>query len=232
MKTTLSTMKTFHYFILLLLVIPFEVTSCNSVSNNTEELSNNTEDQIIAQIETETPSAIAPYGAVQDAESLSSPEITGILLMREEEKMAKDVYTFFYNKFNYRIFNNISKSETVHAEAMLRLITYFKLSDPSTTTAGTYSNPELQELYNKFVSEATTVEDALRTGAFIEEYDIADLKKLISETGNSYIIRVYSNLKRGSENHLRAFTRMLKLKGIVYEPQILDKEEYLSIINK
>ena len=213
-------------------MIPFEVTSCNSVSNNTEELSNNTEDQIIAQIETETPSAIAPYGAVQDAESLSSPEITGILLMREEEKMAKDIYTFFFNKFDYRIFNNISKSETVHAEAMLRLITYFKLSDPSTTTAGTYSNPELQELYNKFVSEATTVEDALRTGAFIEEYDIADLKKLISETGNSYIIRVYSNLKRGSENHLRAFTRMLKLKGIVYEPQILDKEEYLSIINK
>ena len=232
MKTILSTMKTFHYFIFLLLVIPYELISCNSASKNTEEISNDTEEQIIAQVGTETLSTIAPITAVMGAVSLTSPEVTGILLMREEEKMAKDIYTFFFNKFDYRIFNNISKSETVHAEAMLRLITYFKLSDPSTTTAGTYSNPELQELYNKFVSEATTVEDALRTGAFIEEYDIADLKKLISETGNSYIIRVYSNLKRGSENHLRAFTRMLKLKGIVHEPQILDKEEYLSIINK
>lgn len=232
MKTILSTMKTFHYFIFLLLVIPYELISCNSASKNTEEISNDTEEQIIAQVGTETLSTIAPITAVMGAVSLTSPEVTGILLMREEEKMAKDVYTFFYNKFNYRIFNNISKSETVHADAMLRLITYFKLSDPSTTTAGNFTNPELQELYNKFVSEAKTVEDALRTGAFIEEYDIADLKKLISETGNSYIIRVYSNLKRGSENHLRAFTRMLKLKGIVYEPQILDKEEYLSIINK
>ena len=232
MKTTLSTMKTFHYFILLLLVIPFEVTSCNSVSNNTEELSNNTEEQIIAQVGTETLSTIAPITAVMGAVSLTSPEVTGILLMREEEKMAKDVYTFFYNKFNYRIFNNISKSETVHAEAMLRLITYFKLSDPATKTAGTFTNPELQELYNKFVLEAKTVEDALRIGAFIEEYDIADLKKLIAETDNTYIKRVYTNLKGGSENHLRAFTSMLKLKGIVYEPQILNKEEYLSIINK
>ena len=218
-------MKAIHLFMFFLILLPLELISCESAVNNPEEYS-------AGYVETETPAQIAAVSSAVSTPDLTPAEIAGLMLMREEEKMAKDIYTFFFNKFDYRIFNNISKSETVHAEAMLRLITYFKLSDPSTTTAGTYSNPELQELYNKFVSEATTVEDALRTGAFIEEYDIADLKKLISETGNSYIIRVYSNLKRGSENHLRAFTRMLKLKGIVYEPQILDKEEYLSIINK
>ena len=152
--------------------------------------------------------------------------------MREEEKMAKDVYTYFYSQFNYRIFNNISKSETVHSEAVLRVINYYKLTDPATNVTGTFTDAHMQELYTKFTSEAKTVEDALKTGAFIEEYDITDLKKLIDETDNTYIKRVYTNLKRGSENHLRAFTRMLKLKGIVHEPQILSKEEYLSIINK
>ena len=152
--------------------------------------------------------------------------------MREEEKMAKDVYTYFYSQFNYRIFNNISKSETVHSEAVLRVINYYKLTDPATNVTGTFTDAHMQELYTKFTSESKTVEDALKTGAFIEEYDITDLKKLIDETDNTYIKRVYTNLKKGSENHLRAFTRMLKFRGIVYVPVKLPEEEYLAIINK
>lgn len=220
-------MKAIHLFKFVLILLPLELMSCESAVNNPEELTAVTE-----YVETETAAQIAAVNAAIDTASLSSAEIAGLMLMREEEKMAKDVYTHFYTTFNYRIFNNISKSETVHSEAMLRLINYFKLTDPATTIVGTFSDANLQKLYTKFTTDAKTVEDALKTGAFIEEYDIADLKKLIEETDNTYIKRVYTNLKRGSENHLRAFTRMLKFKGIVYVPQILDEEEYLSIINK
>jgi hypothetical protein len=41
-------------------------------------------------------------------------------------------------------------------------------------------------------SEGNTIENALSTGAFIEEYDIADLKKLIAETQNADIKLVYA----------------------------------------
>ena len=220
-------MKSIHLFIFFLILLPLELISCESAVNNPEELTAVTE-----YVETETPAQIAAVNSATDTQEITQADIAGLMLMREEEKMAKDVYTFFFNKFNYRIFNNISKSETVHSEAVLRVINYYKLTDPATNVTGTFTDAHMQELYTKFTSEAKTVEDALKTGAFIEEYDITDLKKLIDETDNTYIKRVYTNLKKGSENHLRAFTRMLKFRGIVYVPVKLPEEEYLAIINK
>lgn len=218
-------MKAIHLFIFFLILLPLELISCELDANSAEEYS-------AGYVETETPAQIAAINSAVGTLDITPADMAGLMLMREEEKMAKDVYTYFYSQFNYRIFNNISKSETVHSEAVLRVINYYKLTDPTTNVAGTFSDAHMQELYTKFTTEAKTVEDALKTGAFIEEYDIADLKKLIAETDNTYIKRVYTNLKGGSENHLRAFTRMLKFKGIVYVPQILSEEEYLSIINK
>ncbi len=54
---------------------------------------------------------------------------------------------------------------------------------------------------------------ALKVGIGIEELDIADLEEYISGTDNADLRRVYANLLRGSENHLRAFERLLARSG-------------------
>jgi len=164
--------------------------------------------------------------------ALTDAEKSGLYLMREEEKLAGDVYSFFNTKFNYRIFANISKSESVHSAAVLSLIRYFGLTDSAVATKGVFNDATLQSLYDKFTTEATTVNQALTTGAFIEEYDIADLKKLIAESSNADIKLVYGNLMRGSEFHLKSFTGVLKLRGVTYVPKILSAEEYQLIITK
>ena len=51
--------------------------------------------------------------------------------------------------------------------------------------------------------------DAMLVGKEIEEMDIKDLVERIEQTDNPDIKTVYENLKRGSENHLRAFTKHL-----------------------
>lgn len=156
----------------------------------------------------------------------------GLLQMREEEKLAGDVYTYFYNLYKYPVFLNISKSEAVHSNAVLYLINSFGLTDPATTEIGVFTNPDIQALYNDLTAKgAVGIVEALSVGAFIEEYDIKDLEEEIASTTNANIIRVYSNLMRGSTFHLKAFTRLLKIKGVVYEPQILTNEEYVSIID-
>lgn len=165
-----------------------------------------------------------------DPKVLNQSEIDGLYLMREEEKMARDVYAFFYKKFNVRTFGNITKSENQHSEAVLKLINYFGLKDPAVAETGKFTNHEMQDLYDKFTTEALTINDALKTGAFIEEYDIADLRKLINETANTDIKFVYSNLLRGSTFHLKAFTGVLKARGIIYVPSILSQEDYNQII--
>ena len=204
------------------MVLPLQLTSCESTD---ESLSIVNETELVS---TDEPLSITAFSSNPD--SVNYSDQTGLTLMREEEKMARDVYAYFYEKFQYRIFGNITKSENRHSDAVLNLLNYFQYADPSTNVTGTFTNTDLQNLYTKFTTEAITVDDALKTGAFIEEYDIADLKKLISETTNVDIKNVYSNLMRGSGFHLKAFTGVLAARGIIYQPTILSVDEYNAII--
>lgn len=164
--------------------------------------------------------------------SLTASEKEGLLLMREEEKLAGDVYAYFYEKYALRPFTNINKSEVRHSDAVLRLLNYFGLKDPALTETGKFSNEAIQTLYNKLTADGITAELALATGAFIEEYDIADLNKLMNETQNADIKMVYNNLLSGSFNHIRAFTRVLAGRGVIYKPTILSATEYSEIVEE
>jgi hypothetical protein len=164
-------------------------------------------------------------------DDLTTADIAGLMQMREEEKMARDVYDFFYETYGTQVFDQISNSENKHMESVLSLINYFGLTDPATTEAGVFTNSEIQTLYNQLTAAGSNVELALSTGAFIEEYDIADLKKLLAETQNADITLVYTNLEKGSENHLRAFSTTLLNYGVTYEPQILTSEVYVAILS-
>lgn len=163
---------------------------------------------------------------------LTDADIIGLTEMREEEKLARDVYIKLYELHNHIVFNNISKAENVHMSAVLYLMNGYGLEDPALPGEGDFSNPLFTDLYKQLTEKGTTdLVAALKVGAFIEEYDIADLWKLIDETDNEDVKRVYGNLLRGSEFHMRAFTYALKQQGATYEPTIISEEEYQEILN-
>ncbi len=163
---------------------------------------------------------------------LVSGEETGILKMREEEKMAHDVYTSFYSQWSLVEFANIATAETNHYNAVYTLITAYELTDPSTGVAGTFTNTAIAELYAQLIEKgAVSAEEALKTGAYIEELDILDLEKLIAETENSAVIQIYSNLLRGSRNHLRSFVSALANYNLTYTPELMDQAVFDAIVN-
>ncbi|MCK3683650.1 DUF2202 domain-containing protein [Maribellus sp. YY47] len=163
--------------------------------------------------------------------SISASEKEGILLMREEEKLAHDVYTLLYDKWQLQPFSNISGSESRHFDAMGYLLETFELNDPAFPEAGRFKNRELAVLYDSLVSRGSeSLLAALEVGAYIEEVDILDLKELIETSSNDAIAAVYSNLLRGSENHIRAFTRQLSWRDLEYVPTVLDAEIYSAIV--
>lgn len=167
-------------------------------------------------------------------ESLSDIEIAGLIFMREEEKLAHDVYTKFYDVWNSQIFGNISNSEQTHAEAVLILIEKYNLIDPvGNSGEGIFQNADLQNLYTDLVNDGlNSLEDALKVGAAIEEIDILDLQaQLESVVDNQDIAYVYENLLKGSRNHLRAFVKNMNTLGINYQPQYLSTADYNEIIN-
>lgn len=161
---------------------------------------------------------------------LKQTDIDGLLLMREEEKMAQDVYDSFYSTYGVINFDRISNSEARHTTAILALINHFGLTDPALTEPGKFTSTAIQKLYDQLIAAGTSSNAALSTGAYIEEYDIVDLKKLIAETENTDILAVYANLLSGSENHLRAFVRSLAIQNITYSPQILSSTDFNAII--
>jgi hypothetical protein len=166
-------------------------------------------------------------------ENISPSEQNSLSYMREEEKLARDVYITLFNKYGIKAFNNISKSEQTHTDAIKYIIQKYSLDDPiKNDVIGIFINQDLQNLYNKLIAQGYQSDiEALKVGALIEEVDIIDLVKGINEeVDNQDIKLVYNNLKMGSENHLRAFVKNLSTRGIVYTPQLLDIDTYNSIV--
>ena len=166
------------------------------------------------------------------AQDLSTEEEVGLTKMREEEKLARDVYQVLYQKWGAQVFGNITQSEQRHMDAIKALLDKYNLPDPVTDpSVGAFTSPEMQELYEKLVAQGEqSLVEALKVGATIEDLDLYDLYELLGKTDNADIQRVYENLAKGSRNHLRAFTTQLSLNGVTYEAQFLTQEQVDSII--
>ena len=164
--------------------------------------------------------------------SLTADETAGLLLMREEEKLARDVYLTLADQWGVRVFSNIASSEAAHMAAMGDLITRYDLVDPIVNDVrGVFTNPDLQKLYNDLVARGSvSVNEAFQVGALIEDLDIYDLENLLAKTDKADIMVVYENLQKGSRNHLRAFTRQIERGGDTYEPAYISEVEYQTIV--
>ena len=167
-------------------------------------------------------------------EDLSDEEIAGLLLMREEEKLARDVYLELYDIWGQQIFSNIASSEETHTQAVLSLIEKYDLTDPVVDDSrGVFANSDLQTLYNNLVQQGSnSLVEALKVGATVEDLDIKDLQELNAVSDNQDITAVYNNLEKGSRNHLRSFTSVLESRGETYTAQYVSEEEYNSIVSQ
>jgi hypothetical protein len=166
--------------------------------------------------------------------TLSDAEVEGLLYMREEEKLARDVYLTLYEKWEMPIFQNIGSSEQTHMDAVKTLLDRYGLEDPAASRdVGIFVNPTLQGLYDRLIEEGDqSLAEALRVGAAIEEIDILDLEESIAETDKADVRLVYENLMKGSRNHLRSFVSTLERRtDETYRPQYLGQPTYDAIVN-
>jgi hypothetical protein len=106
-------------------------------------------------------------------------------------------------------------------------IDYKNISDER----GVYQLPELQDLYDTLMEKASeSIIAAIEVGATIEDLDIFDLDEILSKNYDEEVERVLNNLKRGSENHMRAFIRQLNKYNETYTPQYISQEYFERII--
>ena len=130
--------------------------------------------------------------------TLTEAESAGLAYMREEERLARDVYRELGEQYPVRAFTRIAASEARHTAPVDRLLDRYGVADPADPdVSGVYQNPELQDLYAGLLDRGDdSLVAALKVGIAIEELDIADLKAHMAETKNADLDRVYANLLR------------------------------------
>jgi len=167
---------------------------------------------------------------------LSEIEKKALIFVREEEKLARDVYIYLDKRYESetKIFGNIQKAEQTHTDSVKILLDRYNIDDPMTNDEdadlGVFKNQDLQKLYNDLTSKgAISKIDAIEVGLIIEDLDIRDIEIYISQSDNEDIKTIFKSLVKGSENHLKAFYN--KYEGNLYTPKYISQERYKQIIS-
>ena len=174
--------------------------------------------------------AFAPLPAA--ATTLTDAEADGLAFLREEEKLAHDLYRTLYDQYALPVFANIARREGAHMEAMLTLLEAYGLSDPAQgMAAGKFTDPVLQSLYDDLLAQARqSAGEAVRVAALVEETDILDLRERLAPTTRPDIVRTYQNLLQASARHLRAFAMQVERQtGEEYLPALLSASDYAEL---
>jgi hypothetical protein len=172
-------------------------------------------------------------GTISGQQTLSAVEAENLAFMREEEKLARDVYLYLFDVWGQWVFENIAVGEQQHMDAVGILLEKYSLADPAAgNAAGVFTNQVLQNLYDSLTEQGSmSILDAMYVGATIEDMDINDLEGILSETDKPDFINVCENLMKGSRNHLRAFVGQIELLGQTYDAQYLTQVEVDAILD-
>ncbi len=151
-------------------------------------------------------------------------EVADLLHMRQEEKLASDVYSTFHEIWHLRIFNDVAISEQRHTDAVRSLLERFSLSDlVADNKRGLFADRELVDQYNQLTHQG-------RVAAELEELDIRDLQEALSNATHLMITNVYGRLQQASGRHQRAFIQQLHNHKVHYKALHLTQEEFNYVV--
>ncbi|CCQ72981.1 DUF2202 domain-containing protein [Magnetospira sp. QH-2] len=164
---------------------------------------------------------------------LSKQEVADLQYMREEEKLARDVYLDLFERWQIPMFKRIAQAEQRHMDAVGGLLTRYRVPDPAMAAKrGEFMDSHLADLYQELTAKGqASLQAGLAVGALIEEVDIADLDKALENTQRADIRDVYRTIRRGSRNHLRSFAGQLSARGAPYKAKVLTARRVNRILS-
>lgn len=166
---------------------------------------------------------------------LDEQTIADIILLREEEKMARDVYYTMSIIYDLSVFPNISWSEQQHMNLVAKLLERYGLPDPAAGMAiGEFEDEWVQETYDWLVDIGSqSLIDALWVGATVEDVDIWHLDHMIEHSADhdfDDVSLIIENMNAGSRNHMRSFYGALEKRDYEYEVQWITEERLNEIV--
>ena len=152
--------------------------------------------------------ALAPAASAVTPTYLTTAQKAQLKYLAEEEKLARDVYTYLATTVTTRKFSNIARSEQTHMNYMASLLTKYKQWNPTTNRkAGVFYNEDIQALYNQLILEGSAgIIQAFGVGVKVEEVDIATLEEILLKPVPADVKAALELMLAASNIHLEAFT--------------------------
>ena len=254
-------MKNLHRFskplLIIFLMLPFYVTGCSSGDTDGEMSITGTDKEGSTSVDDTTLDGLN----ATEVDGLDATEVSHLTFMREEEKLARDVYLTLAGLYpNQQVFSRIAtRAEQTHTDTMRDKLDQFNLPDPNPDTnnlpssLGIFTGDEwgwyFTEKFALLTAKGEVSElDALYVGALIEELDMHDIavcpqvmidRGFSSPCGLEYtdegaLQTAYSALISGSESHLRAYVGQIEaVIGVGnYKAQYLTQAEVDAILGR
>jgi hypothetical protein len=164
-------------------------------------------------------------------EPLSFNERDAILFMREEEKLARDIYLRLYEMWGAQPFENMRQVEERHMAALLCLISKYELKDPVGDRAvGSFKTHEFAKLYKILLKKGSqSLPDSYAVGAMLEVWDMSDKIEIEEDLDNKDLIAVVEELRRSSRNHMRSLDLNLLEHGMTFHPVSIAPTVYKNV---
>lgn len=126
----------------------------------------------------------------------------------EQEKLARDVYEVFAQRYGARVFVRLSTAEQRHMDALEALLKKYGEALPSARDAkGVYSKDELTGRYNEALQDGSaSLGSAARVGLALEEGDTQALQAA-ADRAQPDAHSVFEHLLMANAQHERALSR-------------------------
>ena len=220
--------------LLAICAISLSLASCTKETNpNTPEPLVSATPSDIIEVKSDGATTFALAGvtpAFDSTADLTADEIEFIYAVREDEKVARDLYFSFFGTFGLKPFENIGKAEDNHIKATEKLFDYYEIDYPALSENGKFENAIRQKLYDSLLLKGTPELEAFKVMALLEETNIAEYGEVLKTIVNPNIKIVIENLAKASVNHFKAAIRQITALGGTYAPSLMTQEQYRAVI--
>ncbi len=161
---------------------------------------------------------------------ITETEAGDLQLLREEEKLARDLFRDWSDRSE--LFGAVAHSKQLHFEIVGALLQRHQVTDRTLGGEGLYVFPQLQTLHQELLARGGSTElEALAAGAELHERDLVGLEEAAGRSQLEDVRASLAEIQRGARNHLRGCVEELALQGVDYAPRLLSPEAFAAIIN-
>ena len=172
------------------------------------------------------------WSVLQATNPLTEDEVEFLYALREDEKLAADLYyTFGLEYPEARQFIKWYTAEETHIAAIEAVLEYYEIEFPAIGEIGVFADADRQAYYNELVSNGITLLDAYMVAAALEEENIVIYTEVMENSSNNNIILLLENLIESSWNHLKMLVNHIENEGGSYVPAIMDEDLFNEIID-